>query len=326
VAEEAPPGSPGKMAYDPAKPVATRVAYGNALKRLAPQFPQIVSLDGEVSNSTMAEIFARDFPERFFEMYIAEQNMVGAGLGMALRGKIPFVSTFAAFFSRAFDQIRMSQYSAANLKFVGSHAGVSIGEDGPSQMGLEDLAMFRTVLNSVVLYPCDAVATEKLVEQMARHQGIAYLRTTRGATPIIYSPEEEFPIGGFKVLRAAAQDRVAVLSAGVTVFEALKACDELAKEGVHLRVIDLYCLKPLDGAKLRQALRGVQFLVTAEDHYAEGGLADAVRAALADHPLPLYSLAVLKKPMSGKPGELLDYEDISARGIIKQVKEVLKAG
>ena len=315
-----------KISYDPGKPVATRNAYGNALKRLYPQFPRMVSLDGEVSNSTMAEIFGHAFPERFFEMYIAEQNMVGAGLGLSLQGKLPFISTFAAFFARAFDQIRMSQYSDANLKFAGSHAGVSIGEDGPSQMGLEDLALFRTVLNSVVLYPCDAVATEKLVEEMARHQGICYLRTTRMATPIIYPPEEEFPLGGFKVLQAGAQDRVTVMAAGVTLFEALKAYEALAKEGIFLRVIDLYCLKPLDGEKLRQAARGTNFLVTVEDHYAEGGMADAVRAALAPDPAPLYSLAVRKKPMSGKPGELLDYEEISQTAIIKLVKELLKLG
>jgi transketolase len=317
------PKAAAKPDYPPDKPVATRVAYGNALKRLYPQFPQMVSVDGEVSNSTMAEIFQRADPDRFFEMYIAEQNMVGAALGLARRGKLPFVSTFAAFFTRAFDQIRMSQYSDANLKFVGSHAGVSIGEDGPSQMGLEDLAMFRTILGSVVLYPCDAVSTEKLVEEMAKQRGIAYLRTTRMATPILYGPKEEFPIGGCKVLRRSDKDRVTVIAAGVTVFEALKAYEELSKEGIFLRVIDLYCLKPVDAATLSAAGLATGALITVEDHYAEGGLGEAVMSALATQPVPVYSLAVRRKPKSGKPAELLDFEEISKNGIIKKVKELI---
>jgi transketolase len=326
---EMPPAAPpapkavGKPNYPPDKPVATRVAYGNALRRLYPQFPQMVSVDGEVSNSTMAEIFQQADPDRFFEMYIAEQNMVGTALGLARRGKLPFASTFAAFFTRAFDQIRMSQYSDANLKFVGSHAGVSIGEDGPSQMGLEDLAIFRTILGSVVLYPCDAVSTENLVEEMAKQRGIAYLRTTRMATPILYGPEEKFPIGGSKILRQSPKDRVAVIAAGVTVFEALKAYEELAKEGIFIRVIDLYCLKPVDAATLSAAGRATGALITVEDHYAEGGLGEAVMSAMATRPVPVYSLAVRKKPKSGKPAELLDFEEISKNGIIKKVKELI---
>jgi transketolase len=316
--QKAPP-----LSYPPDKPVATRNAYGNALKRIYCEFPWIVSLDGEVSNSTMAEIFKKAYPERFFEMYIAEQNMVGMGLGLARRGKIPFVSTFAAFFSRAFDQIRMSQYSDADLKFVGSHAGVSIGEDGPSQMGLEDLAMFRAVLSSVVLYPCDAVSTEKLVEAMVRQQGIAYLRTTRKATPILYGPEEKFVIGGSKVLHSSDQDRATVITAGITVFEALAAYEELQKEGISLRVIDLYSIKPLDLATLRDAARVTKILITVEDHYPEGGLGEAVLSALADSPYPVHSLAVRRKPKSGKPGELLDYEEISAGAIVRKVKELM---
>ncbi len=317
------PQAAGKMAYEPGKAVATRVAYGNALKRLYPQFPLIVSLDGEVSNSTMAEIFKEAYPRQFFEMYIAEQNMVGAGLGLATRGKIPFLSTFAAFFTRAFDQIRMSQYSDTNLKFVGSHAGVSIGEDGPSQMGLEDLAMFRAVLNSVVLYPCDAVSTEHLVAAVAAQRGIAYIRTNRMATPIIYRPEEEFAIGGCKVLRQSGNDLATVIAAGITVFEALKAYDDLLKEGIALRVIDLYSIKPLDEKTLQEAARATRFLVTVEDHYPDGGIGDAVRAALAANPVPVYSLAVRQKPRTGKPAELLDYEDISMKGIINLVKQVM---
>jgi transketolase len=306
--------------YPPDKPVATRRAYGNALRRLYPRFPDIVSLDGEVSNSTMAEYFAAAYPKRFFEMYIAEQNMVGAALGLARRGKIPFVSTFAAFLTRAFDQIRMSQYSDANIKYVGSHAGVSIGEDGPSQMGLEDLAMMRTILNSVVLYPCDAVATERLVEEAARHRGIVYLRTTRGATPILYGPDENFPIGGCKVFKRSGRDAATVVAAGITVFEALKAHAELEKTGINIRVIDLYSIKPLDAAALKEAARETKAVITVEDHYAEGGLGEAVTGALAGAATPVLSLAVRKKPRSGKPYELLSYEEISQEAIVARVK------
>ncbi len=311
--------------YEKGKSMATRKAYGNALKRLALQYPQLVSLDGEVSNSTYAETFKNAYPQRFFEMYIAEQNMVGAALGLACRGKLPFVSTFAAFLSRAFDQIRMSQYSDANIKFCGSHAGVSIGEDGPSQMGLEDLAMMRSILGSVVLYPCDAVSAERLVEAMAEHRGIAYLRTTRMGTPVIYDPEEKFVIGGCKVLRQSTGDLATVIGAGVTVFEALKAYDELQKEGIAIRVIDLYSVKPVDADTLAEAARLTKFLVVVEDHYPEGGMAEAVRSALATNKsAPIYSLAVTKKPKSGKPQELLDFEDISQKGIVNLVKRVKK--
>jgi len=324
-AQELKPQKAAPLFYPPDQPVATRKAYGNALKRLYPQFPQIVVLDGEVCNSTYAEIFRDAYPERFFEMYIAEQNMVGAALGLQARGQIPFVSTFAAFFTRAFDQIRMSRYSDPNLKFCGSHAGVSIGEDGPSQMGLEDLAMFRTILDSVVLYPCDAYSTERLVEAMVRHVGLSYLRTTRQATPILYGPEEEFAIGGCKVLRQSPQDLVTVIGAGITVFEALKAYEALQNKGVALRVTDLYSIKPVDDQTLKEAAAATRALITVEDHYAEGGLGDAVRTALALLPTPIYSLAVRLKPKSGKPGELLDYEGISKDGIIKKVMELVPA-
>ncbi|HEY9074150.1 MAG TPA: transketolase, partial [Desulfobaccales bacterium] len=311
------------LSYAPDKPLATRKAYGNALKRLYPEFPQIVALDGEVSNSTYAEILKEAHPDRFFEMYIAEQNLVGAALGLQARGQIPFASTFAAFFSRAYDQIRMSRYSDPNLKFCGSHAGVSIGEDGPSQMGLEDLAMFRAILDSVVLYPSDAVSTERLVEAMARHRGISYLRTTRMATPILYGLDEKFPIGGCKVLRRSQKDVVTVVGAGVTLFEALKAHEELQKRGIAIRVIDLYCIKPVDEATLMEAAAATRAVITVEDHYPEGGLGDAVRTALAAVPTPVYSLAVRLKPKSGKPAELLDYEGISKDGIIKMVLDLV---
>lgn len=310
----------GAMEYEAGKPVATRVAYGKALVRIYPKFPAIVSLDGEVSNSTGAETFKNAHPDRFFEMYIAEQNMVGAAIGLARRGKIPFVSTFAAFFSRAFDQIRMSRYSDANMKFVGSHAGVSIGQDGPSQMGLEDIAMFRTLLDGVVLYPSDAVSTDRLVEAAAAHPGTVYIRTTRMATPILYGPDEEFVIGGSKVLRKSGKDVATVIAAGVTLHEALKAYEELKKEGISIRVIDLYSIKPLDEATLKEAANETWLLITVEDHYAEGGIGEAVKAFCPK--VPVHSLAVRRKPKSGEPEELLDFEDISHKAIVRTVKEL----
>jgi transketolase len=313
-----------KIDYPADKPVATRKAYGNALVRIFPQFPNMVSLDGEVSNSTYSEIFKEAYPERFFEMYIAEQNMVGAALGLSCRGKIPFVSTFAAFFTRAFDQIRMSQYSDPNIKFVGSHAGVSIGEDGPSQMGLEDIAIFRTLLNGVVLYPSDAVSTDKLVKESAKHYGIVYIRTTRKDTPILYNPDEEFPIGGSKVLRRSNRDMLTVVTAGITLFEALDAYEELKKAGIFIRVIDLYSIKPPDSNALQKAASATKTIITVEDHYAEGGLGEAVKSALSAFSVPIHSLAVRKKPKSGKPEELLDYEEISKKAIVEKVEELIK--
>ncbi|MGC1402786.1 MAG: transketolase [Thermodesulfobacteriota bacterium] len=309
--------------YKVDEPVATRKAYGNALKRIYPQYPEMAVLDAEVSNSTYSEIFKNAYPERFFEMYIAEQNMVDTALGLSTREKIPFVSTFAAFFTRAFDQIRMCQYSAANIKFCGSHAGVSIGEDGPSQMGLEDIAMFRTVLGSVVLYPSDAVSTERLVEAAARHKGIVYIRTTRMATPILYSKEDRFYIGGSRVLKENPEDRITIVAAGITLFEALKAYEALKADGLFLRIIDLYSIKPIDEAGLKKAAKETRAVITVEDHHAEGGLGEAVRSALAGEGTEVYSLAVRKIPGSGLPEELLDYEEISKAAIIKKVKELL---
>lgn len=315
-------GEAGAMQYKLGDSIPTRNAYGNALRRIYPEYPEIVSVDGEVSNSTRAQRFKEEYPARFFEMYIAEQNMVGAALGLACRKKIPFVSTFSAFMSRAYDQIRMSQYSDTNIKFVGSHAGVSIGEDGPSQMGLEDLAFFRTILNGVVLYPSDAVSCERLVEEAAKHDGIVYLRTTRGGTPVIYDTTEIFPIGGSKVLHQSNRDVAAVVAAGITLHEALKAHDELKKEGLSIRVIDLYSIKPIDEKTIREAADNTQALITVEDHYAEGGLGEAVRSVFERSPVPIYSLAVKKKPKSGKPRELLDFEDISQKAIIAKVKSL----
>lgn len=321
--EERKPARIEEMQYPNGRAVATRDAYGNALKRIYPRYPLLVSLDGEVSNSTKAEIFREAYPERFFEMYVAEQNMVGVALGLACRNKIPFVSTFAAFLTRAFDQIRMNGYSEGNIKFVGSHAGVAIGEDGPSQMGLEDIAMFRTILDGVVLYPADAVSTEKLVEEAARHRGPVYIRTTRGATPVVYSPNEPFPIGGSKVLRKSEGDAVTIIGAGVTLHEALAAYEELRREGIFATVIDLYSVKPIDTATLVKAAQRTRAVITVEDHYAEGGIGEAVRSALAGQLVPVYSLAVHRKPRSASPEKLLDYEEISRTAIVRKVKECL---
>ncbi len=317
------PRMPEKPDYPADKPVATRKAFGAALARIYPQFPDIVSLDAEVSNSTESAMFKSAWPDRFFEMYIAEQNMAGAAVGFARRGKIPFVSTFGAFMSRTFDQIRMSQYSEANIKFVGSHAGVSIGEDGPSQMALEDIAMFRSIVDSVVLYPSDAFSTERMVELAAGHHGIVYIRTTRMATPIVYGPDEAFVIGGSKVLRKSEGDVATIAAAGVTLHEALKAWEELKKEGVPVRVIDLYSIKPLDEATLRDAANSTRFVLTVEDHYPAGGIGEAVRGVFTHTPVPVHSLAVRRRPRSGKPEELLDYEGISHKAIVAKVKEIM---
>ena len=306
--------------------VATRKAYGLALAKLGAKNPRVVALDGEVKNSTFAEIFEKYFPQRYFEMFIAEQNMVGTALGLAVRGKIPFVSSFSSFLSRAYDQIRMAQYSRekANIKFVGSHSGVSVGQDGPSQIGLEDIAFFRTLRGGCVLYPCDAISTEKLVFEMAKYQGICYLRTTRPETPIIYSKNEKFKIGGSKVLKESKKDKITLVGAGITLHEALKAYEELEKEGILVRVIDCYSIKPLDKKTLVKAAKETGKILVVEDHYPEGGIAEAVRSELADLKIPIFSLAVRKIPISGKPEELLDFEEISAQAIIKKVKKILK--
>lgn len=306
------------------KPMATRKAYGYALNRIAGKYP-IVALDAEVSNSTCSDIFQKANPKRFFEMFIAEQNMVGAAVGLARQGKVPFVSTFAAFLTRAFDQIRMAAYSDANIKIVGSHAGVSIGQDGVSQMGLEDIAMFRAVLNCVVLYPSDALSCNKLVEEAAKHKGMVYIRTTRGETPIIYQPNEQFPIGGSKTLRSSANDQVTIVTAGITVHEALKAYDELKKQGINIRVIDLYSIKPIDVNTLQKAAKETKAIITVEDHYPQGGLGEAVLSALRHAKAHVVKLAVTKMPKSGKPNELLDYEGISAKGIVSSVKNSLNS-
>jgi transketolase len=249
--------------------------------------------------------------------------MVGTALGLSLRGKIPFISSFAAFLTRAFDQIRMSQYSKSNIKFVGSHSGVSIGEDGASQMGLEDIAMFRTLLECVVLYPADGISTEKLVEKAATHFGNVYIRTTRMDTPIIYSNEDDFIIGGSKVVKESNNDVVTICAAGVTLHEALKAYKKLKNENILVRVIDVYSIKPIDKDSIRKAQEETKAILTVEDHYAEGGIGEAVKS-VASEKSPVYILAVRKMPRSGKPSELLDYEEISSNTIISKVKEILR--
>jgi transketolase len=325
--EKKPPGIVSQPAadldYAIGDKVPTRTAYGSALKRLAKKYPPLVSLDGEVSNSTMSDIFAAQEPQRFFEMFIAEQNMVEVALGLSLQGKIPFVSTFAAFFSRAFDQIRMSQYSRASIKFVGSHAGVSIGEDGPSQMGLEDLALFRSIRGSTVLHPCDAVSTEKLVEAAITCNGIVYLRTLRQSTPVIYDKDELFEIGSSKILRKSERDKLTLVASGATVHEALQAYDQLERKGIAVRVIDAYSIKPIDVAALRESAEATGAIVTIEDHYPVGGLGEAVLSALAADPVPVTIMAVRKIPMSGSPEEQREFAEISATAIVKTVTNLL---
>lgn len=315
-----------KVKEDYSKALATRKAYGHALVKLFPSNTNMVVLDAEVSNSTYAETFKKVYPKRFFEMFIAEQNMVGVAAGLAARGKTPFVSTFAAFLTRAFDQIRMTQYSgrSANINFVGSHAGVSIGADGSSQMGLEDIAMFRTLLNSVVLYPSDHVSQEKLLAQAIKHHGPTYVRTTRMDTAPLYKVSESFKIGGSKVLRKSNKDAFTLVSAGVTLYEALKAYDELKKISINVRVIDLYSIKPIDVATLKAAAKQTKTIITIEDHFAEGGIGEAVRSALEPLPTPVYSLAVRKMTKSGTPEQLLRYENINSDAIVRKVKSILK--
>lgn len=312
-------GHSNECAFPEGSIVSTRKSYGMALSRIAQQYPDIVVLDAEVSNSTFADIFKKDHPERFFEMFVAEQNMAGCAVGLARRGKHPFVSTFAAFLTRAADQIRMAQYADVNIVFCGSHAGVSIGEDGASQMGLEDLALFRTLLGSTVLYPSDAVCCSRLVEEAARTKGLIYLRTTRKDLPLLYPLSEQFPVGGSKTLRSSANDRATIVAAGITVYEALKAQDLLAQEGTAVRVIDAYSVKPIDRDTLVKAARETGHIIIVEDHAKEGGLGEAVLSALAGERVPVTQLAVTKRPVSGKPDELLAFEEIDAEAIVKAV-------
>ncbi len=310
--------------YKKGEMIATRKAYGTALALLGDVCDAVVSLDAEVKNSTYAEIFESMHPERFFQCFVAEQNMIGMGVGFDCRGKIPFISTFSSFFSRAHDQIRMAAIGKSALRLVGSHCGVSIGQDGPSQMGLEDIALMRCLPNSIVLYPSDAVSTHKLVEHMARHgEGISYLRTTRMTTPVLYDNDEQFPIGGCKVLRTSDKDVACVVAAGVTLHEALKAYDILAKQNVFISVIDLYSIKPLDAAGVIFVARASgNKIITVEDHYPEGGIGEAVAHALCNEKITIHSLAVCHLPRSGTPEELLAFEGIDAAAIVSAVKKL----
>ena len=322
------PVTNGGVLPDPSYPlgakVATREAYGTALAALGSIDPRVVALDADVGNSTFSDRFEQAHPDRFYETFIAEQVMVGAAVGLASRGAIPFPSTFACFLSRAADFIRMAGIGGAraNIKFAGSHAGVSIGEDGPSQMALEDLAMMRSVPRCVVLYPCDGVSAERMVAAAAAHQGMVYIRTSRPKTPVIYSPIDSFPIGGAKVLRQhSVDDVVTVVAAGVTVFEALEAHERLRQEGIHMRVIDAYSVQPVDAPTLVAAgLQTGHRIITVEDHYAAGGLGDAVSEAVAPHGVVVTRLAVREVPRSGKSDELLDRYGISASHIVAAVR------
>jgi transketolase len=311
-------------AYEVGSEVSTRKAYGEALAALGGDDGAVVALDGEVSNSTFSEIFRDAHPERFFEMYIAEQQMIAAAVGMQVLGWKPFASTFAAFTSRAYDFVRMAAVSRATIKVCGSHAGVSIGEDGPSQMGLEDLAAFRAVNSSTVLYPCDGNETAKLVRAMADLDGISYLRTTRSDTPVIYDTDEEFPVGGSKTLRSPDDEDVTIIAAGITLHEALEAADTLEGEGISAHVIDCYSVKPIDAETLRSIGTPI---VTVEDHWAEGGLGEAVLAALADadERPPVSLLAVREMPHSGKPAELLAAAGIDAEHIAAAARSLVGA-
>jgi transketolase len=307
--------------YNLGDKIATREAYGTALARLGETDLRIVAVDGDTKNSTFADKFFKKFPERSTECFIAEQNMVAVAVGLSTRGKVPFASTFATFFTRAYDHIRVAGISQSNIKLVGSHVGVSIGEDGPSQMALEDLAMMRAIVGSTVLYPGDAVATEKLLEEMALIKGVCFLRTSRPKTPVIYGNDEKFPIGGAKILREG--DKVTIVSAGVTLFEALKAADTLKAEGVNVTVIDAYSIKPLGKKEILAAAKKTgNTVITVEDHYSEGGLGDAVAGELSMEGIKVHKLAVNGIPHSGKAEELLAKFGIDAAGIVSKVKSL----
>ena len=321
----APPGG-DLPTYEIGSEVATRQAYGEALAALGGIDGRVVTLDGEVANSTLAELFAEAYPDRFFECYIAEQQMIATAVGLQVCGWKPFASTFAAFLTRAHDFIRMAAVSRATLSLCGSHAGVAIGQDGPSQMALEDIAMLRAVHGSTVVYPCDGNQTAQLVATLADVEGISYLRATRGDTPVVYGPDERFPLGGSKVLRGSPADVATVVAAGVTVHEALAAADQLAADGIAIRVIDAYSIKPIDREGLRAAAAATGHrVITVEDHWPEGGLGDAVLAAFADTITPprVVKLAVTRMPGSGKPAELLAAARIDATAIAHTVRSLV---
>ncbi len=319
--EEKSPSVSVQPHFKKSEAMSTRRAYGEAVATLGTENKAVVALDAEVSNSTYANIFAQKLPERFFEMFIAEQNMISTAVGISSLGLIPFASSFGAFLTRGFDQIRMAQYSHSNIKLVGSHVGVSIGPDGPSQMALEDIAMMRAIQNSVVLYPADAISTGKLVREMAKHEGIAYLRTTRATTPLLYSEHEEFPIGGCKILRQSVQDKAVVIAAGITLHEALKAYEEMKESNIFVTVVDLYSIKPLDETRIKKLVEKVKKVVVVEDHYAEGGIGEALQTVLPLNTVIVH-LAVRKLPRSGSSEELLRYEEIDKNAIISALERI----
>lgn len=318
-------GSLPPSPYKPGESAATREAFGLALEAIGSVNPLVVALDADVKNSTYTEKFGKKFPGRFFENFIAEQNMLGAAAGLAACGKIPFVATFAAFFTRAYDFIRMAAISGANIKLVGTHVGVSIGEDGPSQMGLEDIAMMAAQPGVTVLYPSDAACTYRLVEIAANHKGMVYVRAGRPKSPVLYGPDERFQIGGSKVLRHSTSDALTIVAAGVTLFEALKAHDQLKASGVSVRIVDLYSIVPIDRTTLLDCARSTQGrMLTVEDHYAHGGLGDAVLSAVGSEGIRVHKLAVRTIPRSGKPDELVDHFGIGARSIVEAAKQIIK--
>ena len=320
------PGGTLKLpTYEKGTKVATRKAYGDALAAIGAADGRVVALDGEVGNSTYTETFGNKFPERFFQMYIAEQQMIGAAVGMQVRGWKPFSATFAAFMSRGYDFIRMAAVSQANLYLCGSHAGVSIGEDGPSQMGLEDIAALRAVFGSTVLYPCDANQTARLMALMANNTGVNYMRTTRQPMPVIYGPDEEFEIGGSRVLRSTANDDVTLVAAGITLGEATAAADTLAADGINARVIDLYSVKPIDSATLIEAARATGRVLTVEDHWPEGGLGEAVFATLAQAGVSVQGKLLAVRVMAGSatPEQQLEIAQIDSKAIINAVHELV---
>jgi transketolase len=303
---------------------ATRESFGETLVKIGNKYPDIVVLDAEVKNSTYTSLFKKEFPDRFFDCFIAEQNMVAMSVGMARMGKIPFVSTFSAFLTRAYDQIRMAGLGESNIKLVGSHAGVSIGEDGSSQMALEDITMMRPVWNSVVLYPSDDVSTAKLTEEMVKHKGLCFMRTTRAATPTIYKESDEFPIGGFKVHRLESDEmkesgiKVTIVAAGITLHEALKAQKELEGK-VLVTVVDLYSIKPIEDEKLLEAIT-TEHIITVEDHWHEGGIGDAILNVFSQTPgVKIHKLAVTSLPHSGTPEENLQRAGIDSLSIQKKI-------
>jgi transketolase len=316
--------SASSTGYTLGQQVATREAYGEALARLGDANPLVVALDGDTKNSTYSEKFMKAHEGRFFELFIAEQNMVGAAVGLSAMGKMPFASTFACFLTRAYDHIRMAAVSQANLNLCGSHAGVSIGEDGPSQMALEDLAMMRAIESSTVLYPSDAIATEHAVRLAAEHRGIVYIRTSRPKTPVIYSKDEQFEIGRAKVIRQSSDDKATIVSSGVTLFEALAAYEQLNAEGISVRVIDLFSVKPVDEETLRKAGSETNnLIITVEDHAAWGGIGDAVASAVSPAGIRVHQLAVREVPRSGKPEELLAAYGIDRSAVQAMVKSLV---